>query len=636
MPANINDIKGENQSAFAEEPNLYNKKIEAIPKPETILGVDNKQSFYQNIINEGTNGAIDMSVFENFFTAARGRDEVYSLIDVMSEDSTISAILETYAEDATEYNEEGHIMWAESADPKVSAYVNFLLDSMNVDKHAYKWVYTLAKYGDLYLRLYRKSDYEEDDGLFEREEDKNKRQHLQEDIKLNAYDKNDHYVHYLGVVNNPAEYFELTKFDKSYAYIKAEINSVAQQRKSGTTGAGAMAFYHYDFKQKDIEVFDPKSFVHGCLEDNVSRIPEEVTITKEGAETKELTYQVKRGQSLLYPVFKIWRELALLENVILLNRVTKSAIVKVVNIEVGDMPKENVAPHLQSIKSLLEQKSNLNTGKSFGEYTNPGPVENIVYVPTRGGIGALSVQQIGGEDLNIGKLSDVEYFQDKFFGAVRVPKQYFGILNDNAGFSGGQSLSLISARYAKAVKRLQNTTAQTVTDAVNLMLMDVGLESYVNQFTIKMTPPITQEEIDRREAATNKVRLASDVMNLFTNDIEDPVLRLKALKELLSGVAPGTDLAALIQEAIEQLENEIGELPSKGDETSNEEDINVSGDIDLDVSDEGDLDTLLGVEEEGEESSEESENSDEDASLPSMADLGDIDFTNNNNPEFNI
>ena len=47
-------------------------------------------------------------------------------------------------------------------------------------------------------------------------------------------------------------------------------------------------------------------------------------------------YTVRRGQSLLYNVFKIWRELSLLENSMLLNRVTKSSIIRVVNVEIGD------------------------------------------------------------------------------------------------------------------------------------------------------------------------------------------------------------------------------------------------------------------------------------------------------------
>lgn len=637
MPVDNKDIKGQEQSAFVDDVNIYNKKTVAVPRPELQMGVDTTQSFYQNIIRQGESNAIDMTAFESFFRAARGRDEIYSLLDVMSEDSTIAAILETYAEDATEYSESGHIMWAESGEADVAKYINFLLESLNVDKNAYKWIHALAKYGDIYLRLYRESDFEDAD-IFNGPE-KNKRQALKEDIKIHAYRDDDHYAPYVSMEPNPAEVFELTRFDKSYAYIKADITSLAQQHKTGST---ITPFYHYEFKQHDVDIYQPTTFVHACLEDSSSRVPEEVTIFKETStgddnskgETKEYTYRVKRGQSLLYPTFKIWRELALLENVILLNRVTKSSVVRVINVEVGDMPKEMVAPHLQGIKSLFEQKANIDTGKSFGEYTNPGPVENNVYVPTRGGVGTLSTQQVGG-DVDVGKLSDLDYFQDKFFGAMRVPKQYFGITDDNAGFSGGESLSLISSRYAKMVKRLQNTLIQAITDLINLYLIDKGLKDYIHKFKIKMTPPITKEEEARREAANNSVRLTSDIMTLFTQEIDDPVLKLKALKELLAAATPDTNITALIQDAIDEIENdqESPKLPENSTENS-EEDVEISGDLNLDISDEDNIDNLTGL---GGETSTETEAPEEsDLVLPNPSDLGDIDFTNNNSPEFNI
>ena len=40
------------------------------------------------------------------------------------------------------------------------------------------------------------------------------------------------------------------------------------------------------------------------------------------------------------------------------------------------------------IKQLIEQKSAINEGTSMEEYTNPGPMENNIYVPTYNGIGA--------------------------------------------------------------------------------------------------------------------------------------------------------------------------------------------------------------------------------------------------------
>ena len=138
---------------------------------------------------------------------------------------------------------------------------------------------------------------------------------------------------------------------------------------------------------------------------------------------------------------------------------------------------------------------------------------------------------------------------------MRVPKQFFGLTDDGAGFNGGQSLSIISSRYGKAIKRIQNTMVQCLTDAINLMLIDRGLTSYVNKFTIKMLAPITQEELDRRENVTNRLRVVSDTMNTLS-DIEDKSTRLKILKSLLSTTNQDPEVLALIQQQIDAFEKE--------------------------------------------------------------------------------
>ena len=422
-------------SAFENDDSLYGKSPTIEPAPEKQIGIDTNDSFYKNIIDAGINRTLDMSALDSFLTTARSRDQVYSLIDDMSEDSIIASVLETYAEDATETNENGDIVWADSTDADIANYVNYLLKSMRVNKNIYGWVHSLCKYGDVYLRLYRESDYERDD-LFETnvesktklneevhlsDPDIDSKEKLDEAVKIKAYTKDDHYVHYLEMVPNPAEMFELTKFGKTYAYIKSEVNSPMVGRRDWFQGS---EFMRYRFNKNDIKVYQATEFVHGYLEDNTDRIPEEVSITfdKDGDEDNvhTSTYKVRRGQSLLYNVFKIWRELQLLENSIMLNRVTKSAIVRLFGVEVGDMPKENVGPHLQGIKSLIEQKSALESGKHMNEYTNPGPVENNVYIPTHNGVGAITMQTVGG-DVNVGELTDLDYFRRKLFGALRIP-----------------------------------------------------------------------------------------------------------------------------------------------------------------------------------------------------------------------
>ena len=175
MPLTLDrvDIKGQDESAFIDDANVYHKETIAVPAPERNIGVDTKETIYQNIINAGEKSQLDINALESFTSVSQSRNTVYNLMDSMCEDATISAVLETYAEDATEYNDQGQIVWVESSKAHVQKFVQFLLDSMNVDKNIYKWIYALCKYGDCYLRLYRESDWRKD--LLFSEDDKKKK-----------------------------------------------------------------------------------------------------------------------------------------------------------------------------------------------------------------------------------------------------------------------------------------------------------------------------------------------------------------------------------------------------------------------------------------------------------------------------
>ena len=352
--------------------------------------------------------------------------------------------------------------------------------------------------------------------------------------------------------------FELTKFGKSYAYIKAPTINTSTKKDNLMS-----SHYLYSFKRDDVEVFQPTEYVHASLEDDTSRSPEEVEIFMDN-EGNPLKYSVRRGQSLLYNSFKIWRQMMLLENTLLLNRLTKSSIVRIIGVEVGDMPKENIGKHLMGIKQLVEQKSALNEGLSMEEYTNPGPMENVIIIPTRNGKGALTINQIGGE-VDPKQLTDLDWYNNKLFGGLKIPKQYFGWTDDSAGFSGGTSLSQYSSRFGKAVKRMQCCLCDMVTDMINLILIDTGYPRYIGRFHIKMQAPVTQEEIDRKQDLSNTLRNISDIMNTL-NDVQTTSSKLKILKSLLSECLSDQDITSILQDEIDKLELE----ESKNQSTDNE------------------------------------------------------------------
>lgn len=546
-----------------------NMKIKATPKKDPNIGIDTKDTFLTDLTDAIKNSVLDMSKLEGFTGVTQSRENIYRIIDTMAQDSIVSSILSTFAEDSTETNTQGKIIWAEASDGSINNVVNYILNMLNVDKHIYTWAMYLVKYGDVYVRLFRQSDYEKDkvtasikSPLNENLEllDENVDKKLEEDIKIVAYSKNDPYSYYVEAIQDPCGMFELTRHGKTMGYISAPINTQTLQNPSYITTQ-----LNYKFNKQDVTIYPATEFVHGYLADTSNRTPEKISLyidkdtadSEDSVKLSEVTYDVRRGQSILIPAFKAWRELSLLENSILLDRVTKSSIVRVISVEVGDMPKTQVQNHLQSIKSLMEQKSALNTGEYLNEYTNPGPIENNIYVPTRNSVGNISVSQIGG-DVDVKSLVDLEHFQNKFFGSFGIPKQYFSEVGDNAGFSGGQSLAIISSRYGKKVKRIQTVLVQLVTDIINIYLMQKGLISYINKFNIKMNAPVTQEEIDKRDSKKSQIEYIQSVVNLLS-DVQTPSIKLQIIKSLLSTALENEEITALLQEEVDKLKQKEAE-----------------------------------------------------------------------------
>ena len=259
----------------------------------------------------------------------------------------------------------------------------------------------------------------------------------------------------------------------------------------------------------------------------------------------------------------------------ILNRLTQSSVVRIINVNTGDMPKEQVENFMRRLKEKIEQKSSVDAGVSMAEYNNTGPIINTIYIPTHGDQGSLSVTTLGG-DFDPKSLTDIEYFRDKLFGALKVPKQFFGFTEDGAGFNGGTSLTIIDARYGKTIKKLQNILCQMVTDIINLFLIDRGLNNYVNKFQVRMEPPVTQVDLDRRTNTDNRIRYIGDVMNQLTGLIDDKATKLEIYKSLISSCINDAEVISIIQSYIDKISK-----PEKDEEEPNKESSVVPNDNDF-------------------------------------------------------
>lgn len=278
-----------------------------------------------------------------FRTLANDRQAQYDAYDEMKSDSIIAAALELYADDATQYDEQGRIIWVESDSEVIADAGNRLLNILEIPERAWKHIYLACLYGDYYLKLYRGREGLEDEDLFLRPQtvrvvnDKVKVDNSEGRVK-------EPYEEYVEDVPDPSLLFDLKKRGKTAGFIEVNKEYYSQNVSVLTLGSPS-------FLLKDIDVYRPDRFVHIMIGETLSRTPEEVQI--DFGNEKSVTYTVSRGKSILHDVYPIQKEVQLLEDSLLLNRLTRSSLIRLLEIELGDMPKSEVNSYLRRIKSII-------------------------------------------------------------------------------------------------------------------------------------------------------------------------------------------------------------------------------------------------------------------------------------------
>ena len=160
----------------------------------------------------------------------------------------------------------------------------------------------LTKYGDVYVKLVRNSEFENSFLFGDRKKEK---ESLQEDVRLVVNKDSDHYADTLDTVRNPGEMFELTKFGKTIGYIKAPVNIQKDFRSNNDINS----LVTYRMKRNDVDIYAATEFVHGCLETTFTRSEEELDIFMNDedydASVNPETFSIRRGAGILNDLFKV-------------------------------------------------------------------------------------------------------------------------------------------------------------------------------------------------------------------------------------------------------------------------------------------------------------------------------------------
>lgn len=482
--------------------------------------------------NIETSSLIDAAALQDFFTISQNRNNKYLGFEEMLQDPIIAAAVEMYADDATIYNDKGDVIWAEGEDPNIVDAANRLIKVLGLNEKAWRHIYSLCVYGDLYLRLYRQGDESDYSTMYNSN---------YTTMTIKPEDTVRKLEEYIEFVDNPACIFDLQNKDKTTGFIRvADTSQIQTNTVFGTQPLQTV-------KISDTIMYDRKAFIHISLAESINRNPELLQV--DNIESNESNvYKIKSGKSILEDAYPVTQSLKLLEDSLLLNRLTKSAIVRLLQIEVGDMPKQEVTNLMHRFKNNLEQKMAIDkrTGLSKS-YNSPGPMDNIVYSVTKDGKGAITVQNLGG-DVNVKDIMDLDYFNNKKLAALKIPKQFLNFDSPEGIGGNGVSLTKISSRYAHTIKRIQNAYIQGITNLINYFFIDKKLD-YVNKFTVKMVSPSTVEDAERSETLSNNINQVSDIMTLV-GELPDET-RLDILAQLFTEKLGLTDIGDIIQQYVD-------------------------------------------------------------------------------------
>jgi hypothetical protein len=200
------------------------------------------------------------------------------------------------------------------------------------------------------------------------------------------------------------------------------------------------------------------------------------------------------GESVLWPTIKAWRHLSLLEDSVIIYRIVRAPERRIFFIDVGNMPPQRIQQYLDKIKTDMRQKRIPNeqggTDRVDSVYNPISQTEDFFFAQTADGRGSKVETLPGGE--NLGEISDLNYFQNKFLQGLRIPSSYMrgGDANGAQITDGKVGIAYIEeVRFANYVARLQKKINRTFDQQFKAFLKSSGLKIDPDIFKIKLPDP---------------------------------------------------------------------------------------------------------------------------------------------------
>jgi hypothetical protein len=215
------------------------------------------------------------------------------------------------------------------------------------------------------------------------------------------------------------------------------------------------------------------------------------------------------GTSMLEKARRIWKQLLLSEDAMLIYRVTRAPERRIFKIFVGNIDEQDVPSYVQKIANNFKKSPVIdqNTGQIDTRY-NQMAQDQDYFIPVRDPNAPSPIDTLPGAT-NLSEIADIQYLQKKLFTALRVPKPFLGFEEVNGD---GKNLALQDIRFARTINRIQQSMLQELNKVAIIHLYILGLEDELNSFTLSLNNPSTQAEMLKIEQTQLKVTLYKDAV----------------------------------------------------------------------------------------------------------------------------
>jgi hypothetical protein len=289
------------------------------------------------------------------------------------------------------------------------------------------------------------------------------------------------------------------------------------------------------------------------------------------------------GKSMIEGARRVWKQLMLMEDAMLIHRVMRAPEKRIFKIDVGNIPPNEVDNYMQKI--INGSKKVPFVDERTGDYNLKYNMQNLIedyYMPVRGNDNGTSIDTLKGLEYNM--IDDINYLKGKLMAALKIPKAFLGYEED---VNGKATLAAQDVRFAKTIERIQRVLISELTKVAIVHLYAQGItDDRLTDFTLELTIPSKIYEQEQVELYTSKValiqqmqqtkmfskewmyeavmKLAKDEQDTMTLQVLDDTKQTFRLTSIeTQGVDPaketGTDGATNVEEELDRLKSELEE-----------------------------------------------------------------------------